>query len=300
MLDRQLVLCLTRKMAMLDYFFLMFAALLWNGAQGITFKSLSEAQEEFLVRQLRRVTTDGDESRGTVTLEKGIFGNETIVLDEPDCFRMETTGMYVTAQNPTSSTKTLHEVLPVNPTLQATCEGTRGNGTVSVTIDFPATTGGNSSIRVATVHMTIESHQFQWMVTNLTMTLHFASTNNNTECDMVPLENRLWATPGNSYYCPDQYRYPFQTLGSRSETSCPLHLSLFVENLIMEPFYQNGTFSEVESCEYAFTTPLWMAVATALIMGVILFLGISMLASIKTMDRFDDPKTSKLLSVPNE
>ena len=68
----------------------------------------------------------------------------------------------------------------------------------------------------------------------------------------------------------------------------------------MQPFVNGTHFDPIENCEYAFGIGIWMGILTALIMAVILGFGISMLASIRNMDRFDDPKTSKLLSVPNE
>jgi len=52
----------------------------------------------------------------------------------------------------------------------------------------------------------------------------------------------------------------------------------------------NNQFGYYNDCTGFFTIPIWMGVITMLSMLAIVLLGISMLLSITTMDRYDDPK----------
>jgi V-type H+-transporting ATPase S1 subunit len=67
----------------------------------------------------------------------------------------------------------------------------------------------------------------------------------------------------------------------------------------MQPFgvQTNGTsytFGKVNYCQGYFSSGIWMAITSSLLLTVILAFGVSMLFSIKTMDRFDDPKGKPL------
>ena len=53
---------------------------------------------------------------------------------------------------------------------------------------------------------------------------------------------------------------------------------------------------DVWDCIGFFTIPIWMAIISTIVLMIILFYGLTMIANIKTMDRFDDPK-GKTISV---
>jgi len=53
---------------------------------------------------------------------------------------------------------------------------------------------------------------------------------------------------------------------------------------------KKNNFGYYNDCEGFFTIPIWMGVVTMLAMLAIVLLGIAMLLSINTMDRYDDPK----------
>jgi len=57
-------------------------------------------------------------------------------------------------------------------------------------------------------------------------------------------------------------------------------------------------FDGAWDCVGFFTVPIWMSLISVLIFLIILFWGLWMLADVKTMDRFDDPK-GKSIVVPN-
>lgn len=62
---------------------------------------------------------------------------------------------------------------------------------------------------------------------------------------------------------------------------------------------QNGTrtnylFGQVNYCSGFFTSGIWMGIASSLFMAFILAIGVYLMTSINTMDRFDDPKGKPL------
>ncbi|GCB84699.1 hypothetical protein scyTo_0025310, partial [Scyliorhinus torazame] len=56
-------------------------------------------------------------------------------------------------------------------------------------------------------------------------------------------------------------------------------------------------FSYANDCASFFTPAIWMGLLTTLLMVFILTYGLHMITSLKTMDRFDDPKGPSI-SVP--
>ena len=57
----------------------------------------------------------------------------------------------------------------------------------------------------------------------------------------------------------------------------------------------NFTFGKVNYCQGFFSTGIWMAITSSLILTAILAYGVSFLFSVNTMDRFDDPKGKPLM-----
>jgi hypothetical protein len=90
-----------------------------------------------------------------------------------------------------------------------------------------------------------------------------------------------------------------------SNTRSNLKDTLFIENLQVQPFYMSMpnasayTFGKANYCQSFFTSAIWMAISSGVILFIILTCGISMLSQINTMDRFDDPK-GKLLVIAAE
>lgn len=54
------------------------------------------------------------------------------------------------------------------------------------------------------------------------------------------------------------------------------------------------TFGQVNYCQGFFTSGIWMAIMTSLLLALILAMGVTFLCNINTMDRFDDPKGKPL------
>jgi len=76
-------------------------------------------------------------------------------------------------------------------------------------------------------------------------------------------------------------------------------IELAIDNLQLQPFNMkvNGsayTFGKVNYCSSFFSSGIWMATMTFLVMLAILATGVFALTSINTMNRFDDPKGKPL------
>ena len=59
----------------------------------------------------------------------------------------------------------------------------------------------------------------------------------------------------------------------------------------------NGTayvFGKVNYCQGFFSSGIWMAITSSLLLTFILAVGVSFLFNVKTMDKFDDPKGKPL------
>ncbi|OQV24252.1 hypothetical protein BV898_01792 [Hypsibius exemplaris] len=257
-------------------------------------KSVAEAREDLLDRQ-ERATQKGNSTEGV-----GIFGNTSIIWSVENCLLMETTAVGLQVQQLDKKDKSLHAVLQFNnsdSTVDGECTGTVENGTQTANIVVKFTgTGSENNVTDASFQMVFTGDRFNWILTNLTLSATFYDLVNKTHetlTDVALNTRELFASRGASYYCTDQPGFQVH-YGSQIVT-------LYFIDLILEPFANTSLgFSPIENCEYAFGIGIWMGIITALVMGLILGLGISMLASIRNMDRFDDPKTSKLLSVPSE
>ncbi len=53
-------------------------------------------------------------------------------------------------------------------------------------------------------------------------------------------------------------------------------------------------FGKVNYCQGFFTSGIWMAILSSLLLLFITMVGITLLTNINTMDRFDDPKGKPL------
>ena len=54
------------------------------------------------------------------------------------------------------------------------------------------------------------------------------------------------------------------------------------------------SFNRPNYCQGFFSAGIWMAITASLLLTLILACGVSFLFSVKTMDRFDDPKGKPL------
>ena len=69
----------------------------------------------------------------------------------------------------------------------------------------------------------------------------------------------------------------------------------------IQPFdITDNKFSSANDCIGYFTPAIWMGILTALLIIIIVGFGISMMAAVRVMDKFDDPKGKQLvINVPD-
>lgn len=99
-----------------------------------------------------------------------------------------------------------------------------------------------------------------------------------------------------SFVCTKTY---FQLFNATEATRPPLKANLYIEMLQIQPTgVENNstdfTFGKVNYCQGFFTSGIWMAILSSLLLVFITVMGVSFLAGINTMDRFDDPKGKPL------
>lgn len=104
-----------------------------------------------------------------------------------------------------------------------------------------------------------------------------------------------------SFVCTRTY---FQLYNNTVDLRPLVKVSLYMTNLQVQPslLQSNGSeivFGRANYCQGFFTSGIWMALICSFLLAIILAAGISCLANINTMDRFDDPK-GKPLTIAQE
>ncbi|GFS31358.1 uncharacterized protein NPIL_604721 [Nephila pilipes] len=94
---------------------------------------------------------------------------------------------------------------------------------------------------------------------------------------------------------PNEFSYSCGDFVLKSNNISDLYIVKF-SRFQIQPFQVKEKFNESFDCITWFTVPIWMGVFVALILIVIINVGVYSLFSIRTMDRFDDPK-GKTISV---
>lgn len=99
-----------------------------------------------------------------------------------------------------------------------------------------------------------------------------------------------------SFVCTRTY---FLLKNNTLSTKPTVKVSLYIEGLQIQPMgvmvnETSFTFGRVNYCQGFFTSGIWMALMTTLLLTFILAVGVSFLCNINTMDRFDDPKGKPL------
>ncbi|XP_003375795.1 vacuolar ATP synthase subunit S1 [Trichinella spiralis] len=75
-------------------------------------------------------------------------------------------------------------------------------------------------------------------------------------------------------------------------------LSMFELDCQVQPFRAartNGFTDNIDDCTPFFTAEVWMSLISVFVIFAITIFGVSMISSLKTMDRFDDPKGKSLV-----
>ena len=78
------------------------------------------------------------------------------------------------------------------------------------------------------------------------------------------------------------------------KSSFTYFLLIKIQTWLMNTTETVYTFGKVNYCQGFFSSGIWMAITATLLLATILAFGVSFLFSIKTMDKFDDPKVKPL------
>ena len=122
---------------------------------------------------------------------------------------------------------------------------------------------------------------------NLTWKSETKNIHINASGESPQMSKNLSAPQDFSYHCSPyiiKYRLNETTNGT-------VNVTLILDGFQLQPFnVVNGKFSDGWDCVVFFTEGIWMAIISVLVMIIIVLFGLNMIASLKTMDRYDDPK----------
>lgn len=100
-----------------------------------------------------------------------------------------------------------------------------------------------------------------------------------------------------SFVCTRTY---FQLFNATTDKKPLAKVAMYIAGLQIQPYGVEGNetegymFGRPNYCQGFFTSGIWMAIMSSLLLVFITMVGISFLGSINTMDRFDDPKGKPL------
>ncbi|XP_035677025.1 V-type proton ATPase subunit S1-like isoform X1 [Branchiostoma floridae] len=180
-------------------------------------------------------------------------------------------------------TVNLTAVVPASTTV--TC----GSGTVELALKY----SNVGNLKNLDMVIPFDVTKRQWSLGNITLQYDYQSDQETVKGSdkLVP---KFTATPRKmSFHCdkPKQFR----ELSTDKDNNTQGVISF--KGLQIQPVdIQNGSFSNANECVGFFTAPIWMGLLTSIILTVILAFGMMMIMSLKTMDRFDDPK-GKMISI---
>jgi hypothetical protein len=260
----------------------------------IVLTSVSDAFKQFLANKETSVPTfligklsDKAHSRHKRQTTSGAASNTSYVVAGVQCVATFT-DIYVTDM--TGSSKVNNE-LPV-ATTSFTCND---NTTATLIVTFGQNNGiNNNMITQINLTFTPTTSGLYWVMNSAVLVL--ASNNNSVPMTYYGSTYALATPTGYSFACT---RTRFQPYNSSLSTSPNIQASLYIDNFQMQPFNTavnttSATFGQVNYCQGFFSEGIWMAISASLLLLLILSLGVSMLLSIRTMDRFDDPKGKPL------
>lgn len=127
----------------------------------------------------------------------------------------------------------------------------------------------------------------EWKIENATINADFQGngTSYQGKEDITRSFMNVWAPLDFSYHCANIIFKNKHTDNSTFNATLTFHKFQF------QPFnIRNNKFSDGWDCVEFFTPGIWMGIVTVGLLTIILFYGLTMIADLKTQDRFDDPK----------
>ncbi|XP_066283673.1 V-type proton ATPase subunit S1-like [Branchiostoma lanceolatum] len=178
---------------------------------------------------------------------------------------------------PFEDTVNLTGLVPASQTV--TCE----NGTVELALKY--TNVGN--LKNLDLVIPFDVTKRQWSLGNITLQYNYQS-DQQTIRGSDKLVPKFTTTPRKmSYHCDKPNKFKELTTDKDNNTKGVITF----QGLQVQPVdIENGAFSYANECVGFFTAPIWMGLLTTIILTLVLAFGVMMIMSLKTMDRFDDPK----------
>lgn len=164
----------------------------------------------------------------------------------------------------------------------------------TISLPFPVDTEGsecsNGSALLQLKFTTSGEYSSVVLVFNMTSEMGSWTTQSHLE-----LSDKRIDLNSNDLAAPNEFSYSCGDFVLKSNNISDLYIVKF-NRFQIQPFQVKEKFSDSFDCVTWFTVPIWMGVFVALILIVIVNIGVYSLFSIRTMDRFDDPK-GKTISV---
>ncbi|OWF40426.1 V-type proton ATPase subunit S1 [Mizuhopecten yessoensis] len=146
----------------------------------------------------------------------------------------------------------------------------------------------DSGLKLTMMFDISDKNTSEWKVESLKVKVD--GTVNNVdysgEANMNTNKMNVWAPKDFSYHCSH-----LPVINATADNTTTVNISLIFDGLQLQPFnIINNQFSDGWDCVPFFTEGIWMGLLSVLLLTLILLYGFSMLADIKTMDKFDDAK----------
>ncbi|KRZ12243.1 RNA-binding protein squid [Trichinella zimbabwensis] len=220
---------------------------------------------------------------------------ETFVNVSGNCFLYASKILFVIRENAYSTSKVTNVELPAS-NLNST--GKCNNYAGSMDLKWsPFVTSDQKSFSDFTLSFHFDQSPGWWFLNNITLTAS-GSAIGEKSLQYVFNESavhslRLNGANGFAYAC----RKP-RALMIPTSREAKFQYGIAFLKLQVQPFRAprtNGFTDNIDDCTPFFTAEVWMSLISVFVIFSITVFGVSMISSLKTMDRFDDPKGKSLV-----
>jgi len=169
-------------------------------------------------------------------------------------------------------------------------------GPVMVTLIYPAqqdSTGGDASLSSAELKFSFNLWNGYWVLKGVNVT--YAAIINkvqSSETDFALTPYDITTPYGFCYHCsPKLSLATGKVMSSDSNKNVTKRIYFETYGFQLQPYkIRNYRFGDWYDCQGFFTAGIWAAILIGLVLAMMLAWAVSMLADVKSPDRFDDPK----------
>ncbi|KAK7503529.1 hypothetical protein BaRGS_00005068 [Batillaria attramentaria] len=171
-----------------------------------------------------------------------------------------------------------------------------GNSTLLLTMKLDGVSSNQTAVKYnITLNMPFKLMYDRWIIETPTVSLLSANGNSSISATNRSLDTRMYeydlvASLLYSYHCS-----AMDFMESPTTNSTPIIGRFTLGGFQVQPFNTSHKgFSLSQDCTGWFTTAIWMGIIPVALNIIVLLLGMYMIASLSTNDRFDDPKGKTL------